>query len=308
MKRLLGKIGMSALLALFLFGCEETVTYDDDAYITDEEALTELFLEDTDIESPEVWADDSDGINAAELRALDEPIDPLAWWRLGGRERSEVTVEFRDNDHAVITRVRTFNGDFRLLTDLTDSTMETIDKPMYNELVRKARAVRIDDTPYPRRNWRIVAVTPEVMVSAYPNPNTVELLNVQAYGEDGTLLADISDPLDEFFNRENLPHIYAGEEITVYVEVGGAIPGPIGMLRPHVYRGGRLPRLPMNDEGRAPDEVAGDGIYTGSYLAGNRLGLHHVGLDFIDHETIYDDEAPYNATGWSLPYAVIPVE
>ena len=306
MKPLLAKIGLAALVALGLFGCDETYTDDDYSSLSDAEALEELFLDDADVEGPDVWRDDADGLNAAELRALDDPIEPLGWWRVGSRERTSVVVDFIDDDHAVITRTRSFNGDFRLLTELSENEMETIDKPMYNILERQARAVRIADTPYPRRNWRIVAVTPEVMQSAAPNPNTVELLSVQAVGADGTLLADITDPLDTFFERGDLPQVFAGEEITIFVEVAGAIPGPIGVLRPHVYGRGRMPRLPINDDGLAPDEIAGDGVYTGSYRAGQRLGLHHVGVDFIDHETIYDDTAPYNATGWGFPYAVIP--
>ena len=64
------------------------------------------------------------------------------------------------------------NGDFRLRTELSDDKMEPIDKPMYNRLIRKAHAVRIDDSPYPRRNWRIEEITPEVLESAAPNPST----------------------------------------------------------------------------------------------------------------------------------------
>ncbi len=81
---LLRKLALSSpSLALFLFGCEEDMHYHDDydSEMTDSEALEELFLEDLDLEDPDVWQDGSDNINADELRALkalDEPIEPLA--------------------------------------------------------------------------------------------------------------------------------------------------------------------------------------------------------------------------------------
>ena len=305
----LAKLAMSASLALLLFGCEEDRHgyYGDDytTGITDEEALQDIFLADADVEDPDVWQDGSEGISAAELRSLDEEIEPLAWWRIGHRERQNVTVEFIDDDHAILTRVRSFDGSFRLLTELTDDEMETIDKPMYNDLVRRARAVRVDDSPYPRRNWRIEAISAETMESVDPNPNTVHILNVTAIHASGDVIVDMDDPLGTYFDRESLPFVRQGEEVVVFVEVEGNIPAPIGMLRPNVYRGGRLPRLPLHDDGVAPDATEGDGIYSGSYVAAQRRGLHHIGLDFIDDQTIYDDEAAYDASGWAIPYRVI---
>ncbi len=305
----LGKLALSASLAIMVFGCEEDrYAYYGDDYstdITDEEALQDIFLADTDVESPDVWQDGTEGISTAELRSLDEEIDPLGWWRIGHRQRESVTVDFIDDDHAILTRVRSFDGSFRLLTDMSDDEMVTIDKPMYNDLVRRARAVRVDDSPYPRRNWRIEAITAETMESVDPNPNTVHILNVTALHSNGRVIVDLDDPLHTYFDRESLPFAYQGEEVVVFVEVEGNIPAPIGMLRPNVYRGGRLPRLPLRDDGVSPDVTEGDGIYSGSYVAGQRRGLHHIGLDFIDDQTIYDDEAAYDASGWAIPYRVI---
>ncbi len=116
----IAKFGLSAALALLLFGCEEG-WQDEQSYdsgMTDEQALEELFLEDIDVESPDIWEDGSEGMSAAQLRGLDEEIDPLGWWRIGHREREHVDVYFVDDDHAVITRVSSFDGDFRLLTEV----------------------------------------------------------------------------------------------------------------------------------------------------------------------------------------------
>jgi hypothetical protein len=297
-------IGLSAAALLLLFGCDET-NYYGDTQITDAQAIEELFLDDLDLEEPDVWQDGSGELRDGGTRALDDNIDPIAWWRIGHRSHTDITIDFEDDDHAVIVRTRSFDGTFRLLTELSDDEMVSLDKPMYNDLERRAYAVRIDDSPYPRRNWRIVEITPEVMTSVDPTPNSVEILRATAVRSNGRVIFDITNPLNTYFDRDDLPEVDAGEAVTVYVEVEGNLPAPVSTLRPHIYRGVHMPRLPLHDDGVAPDEVEGDGVYSGSYQIGYRLGVHQVGLDIIDHETIYDDEFPYDATGWGIPYRVV---
>ncbi|MCC6476812.1 hypothetical protein IT157_07110 [bacterium] len=299
-----GKISfiIAAGVTLFAWGCDnDKSSSDSEAQISDEQALQEMFLEDTDLEAPDVWQEDED-----DGGGLDEAIDPLGWWRVGLRSNTRVTVVFEGDSVAWITRVRTLNGDFRLLMEVTDTSRVTIDKSMHNELVRRARAVRIGDGDRPRENWRIVAVTPEVMRSVDPDPLTHTIENVQVVASDGSVIADISDPLHTWLNRETLPRVEAGTELTMFVTMAAGESPVVGVLHPRVHREGRHPRVRLHDDGVAPDVLAGDGIFSASFYAGDRLGPHFAGVDMIDYDTIFDSEGPYDAIGWGVPYGVVP--
>ncbi|MBU0691332.1 hypothetical protein KKC97_08430 [bacterium] len=290
---------------IFVFGCDSNTSTTDDpeTLMTDQEALQALFLEDVDLEAPEVWGDEDPSGGGS----LDEPITPLHWARLGHRTNTRVHVEIEGDSVATITRVHHFHGMFRIVTAVTDSGREYIDKEMHNEVIRKARAIRIRNTPRPRLNWRIVAVTPDVLNSIEPNPHTIYPESVEIYrnaGETMELLTSIDEPLHTWFRRHELPAVLPDEELVVFVNANRE--GAFGVLHPRVFRDGHGGRLPLHDDGEYPDAVAGDGILSGNFIVGPRPGVFLTGIDLIDFMTLHDSEAPYDAGGWGIPYRVVP--
>lgn len=292
-------LAVTAGIMLIAAGCAN----DDDnaAEVTDQEALQQLMLEDAEMENADAfWGDD-------DLGGLDEPINPVHWGRRGVRQLVSVNVEIEDDSFATITRTISFNGEFRVVDEVNDTTHTLYVKPMYNSIVRKAHAIRVDRSRYPRHNWRITEVTPAVLVSAAPNPHTIEPTRVEVYQstEGGLeLIADVSDPLNTYFNRENLPTVNANTEVTVYAHANTLEPAA-AFLHPHVFRMGRHPRLPLNDNGEGADEIAGDGIYSGAYMTGDYRGVFVSGFDFLDYETLFDSEGSYDSGGWAIPYRVV---
>jgi hypothetical protein len=290
--------------AIFL-GCSNQNDEADPAQqMSNEEALTQLLAEDEDMESTDSWSGEDTG------GPLDDPITPLHWVRMGHRESTSFNVVFQGDTFATITRQRTFSGELRIVTEETDSGRTVIAKDMHNVLTRKAHAVRVGRFDNPRRNWRIVEITPEVLESSAPNPHTVWPTRVQVFtaGDAGLeLLADISDPLNYFINRETLMTIGAEQRLVVYATVNVSDPA-VAVLHPHAYRGGNRTRQPLHDDGIAPDEVAADGIYTGGFLTGALPGVFHAAVDLLDWETLYDSNGSYDAGGWALPYRVLPSE
>jgi hypothetical protein len=272
---------------------------------TDEEALAQMMTGDEEIESLDAWAGEDDAA-LENGGSLDETVDPIHWGRIGHRLRERVTVEIQGDTLATITRTCAFNGVFRLVTDTTGGTRTVVDKRMFNVIVRKAHAVRVGHAPRPRLNWRITEITPDVLTSAAPNPNTVWPVNTRFYRMvSGTpeLIAEVSDPLNTYFSRENLPTLAPGEELIVRmrVNVAGEV---VAVLHPRVFMVAPNPRLYLHDDGVAPDETAGDGVWSGSYTVGNRMGVFMAGTDVINWLTVHDTEAPYDATGWAIPYRV----
>lgn len=291
---------------LFVLGCDSDTTNtadDPETLVTDQEALQEMFLNDVELEAAEVWGDE-DPLGGGNL---DEPIEPLHWARLGHRSNTRVHVEIEGDSVATITRVSHIHGVFRIVTAVTDSGREYVDKEMHNEVIRKSRAVRIRNTPRPRLNWRIVAVTPDVLNSIEPNPRTVYPESVEIYrhyGEEMELLVSVDEPLHTWFRRHELPAVLPDEALVVYVNANRE--GVFGVLHPRVFRDGHGGRLPLRDDGEYPDVVAGDGIFSGSFVVGPRPGVFLTGIDLIDFMTLHDSEAPYDAGGWGIPYRVVP--
>jgi hypothetical protein len=293
-------LAMAAGLILFAAGCANN---DDNESVTDQEALSQLMRNDLDLEQADAFSGDDDLGGGG---PLDEPINPVHWGRLGRRMPVSINVEIVGDSFATITRTSSFNGLFKGVDEVNDSTHTLYDKAMYNTIVRKAHAIRIDRTRDPRRNWRITEVTPAVLMSADPNPHTIDPTHVQVYRATGSgqeLVVDITDPLNTYFNRENLPTVGPDQEVTVFATASTTNPA-VAFLHPHVFRLGRLSRLPLHDDGVAPDEVANDGTYSGSYVTAPRIGVYLSGVDFLDYETLYDSAAPYDAGAWAIPYRV----
>ena len=52
---------------------------------------------------------------------------------------------------------------------------------------------------------------------------------------------------------------------------------------------------------RAPFHNNGDGTSTAVFSAPDLLGLHHVGVNVLSHDTLFDDTVAYNSLAWIVP-------
>lgn len=271
------------------------------AVLTDEQALAELFSA-AEFESLDAWngGDEIGGGN------LDEPIEPLHWFRMGRPQLVNIRVEIRGDSFATIARTGRVDGMLRLVTVENDSLRVFFGKPMHNRALRIAHAVRVGRGDDPRRNWRIVDVSPDVLHSAEPNPHTVwpvrmELLRPAPDGLHPVL--DIRDPLHVFIPRDRLPVLHPEEEIVVRATANRP-DGVVAVLHPQVRRDAPHPRLPLRDDGVAPDEVARDGVFTGVFRVAPGPDVQLVAVDLLHHGSLFDSEYPYDSGAWAVPYVV----
>jgi hypothetical protein len=180
-------------------------------------------------------------------------------------------------------------------------------KEMYNTTTRKAYFHRHGFGYHPFRRWHLTDISMAETVSESPNPNTVHISRLQILknnnGQDTTLL-DTQDPLSTILDRESLLTFDRGDSAKVFVTLDSPDPA-VGLLHYRLHR--RFPHLrrSLHDDGAYPDEIAGDGIYSGSWRIGLFPGVYHACFDMIDEDTIFDDEAPYDANAWSMPYRVV---
>jgi hypothetical protein len=264
---------------------------------TDQTALQALMTGDSDLDAVNAWAgDDADGGGGS---PLDSAVTTLRWFRHGTFQRTGVTVTIDGDTLATITRTATFNGVFHMLVDTAGGVRTFIDKPMSNMLTRKAHARRVARTRFPRENWRIYEVTPEVLAS---DPNTIHPAHVQFYSVVElvpTLIADITDPLNTWFKRDSLPEIRQGGELEVHV-IPNVADTVAAYLHPHAWREGRLARQQML--------LGPDNTYVTSFYVGQGLGIRETAPDNISRATLNTSDGAYDAGSWAIPYRVVSVQ
>ncbi len=304
-----------ALLLALMSGCEKNPTQAVDR-AADEAAIRALITADPDV-FHELGIYDG-GAQVPEYDATGMPksgdyIEPVRYGRRGKYELESVDIQFsgepgEPDTIAIATITKTFSGTFVVVARDTDSTTpeayKVYEKPVRTNVVRKAMFRRVGYTDNPRRNWCLVAVTLSEGVSEQTTIN-VTSLTIEAPGQEPLV---ITDPLEHWMDRhQGLPVFAQGDTVKVYVTLTNSNhyppePGTTVLVHFGVDRGWQRGRRPLNDEGLYPDMVAGDGVFSGSWVVRHGHGLRHLVIDAIDNGTIYDDRAPYNAVCWGMVY------
>jgi len=278
--------------------------------VTDEAAIKELIEGNPELFN--VLGIDDDGAQDPEYSTgfpkPAEPIVPIRFGRKGHFRLEEIDVEFSaQSDTAWVTVVRSFDGNFMIIArDTTTSppVAHLYKKPMGNTITRKAMFVKVADTANPRRNWKLRGLT---MSECYSDTCTITIHQVRIVTPDTELV--VTAPLDYFMPKEEIPTVSPGDTVKVFLTLSNTEenppePGETVLLRYRTDHRCRRARRTFNDEGIYPDEVAGDGIYSGFWVVHQHRGIYHAYFDVIDNGTIYDDTLPYNSAVWGTPYVV----
>jgi len=304
------RLTVSTALLILLGGCSKNPA----GPTSDQQAIREVLEKNPELFNELGLDDDGDQPPEYDNTGFWKPLDliqPIRFGRRGHFELESVDVDFISDSTAVVTVLRSYNGRFLVLARDTSSADPAVaklySKDMKNEIVRKAIMVRVGNTGDALRDWRIQEVS---MVEARSVPTTLAIEELKIVDEAAGFQLTVTSPLETFFRKyEGLPTFHSGDTVKVYVKVSNsqpyaAKPGETVLMRHGADHRMHRARRPFNDNGRYPDAVAGDGIYSGWWLAGPRLGLHHAFIDVIDNGTIFDDVAPYNAAAWGTPYRV----
>jgi hypothetical protein len=306
-------LGIGAVvLALVFAGCDS----DDSGslsgtYGSDQEAIMSLIEGDQDMFGMPLMDDEQEyGVGGGGGYHTEEAIEPVAFWRRGVRALQSINVEVF-GDSAVATVTHTFDGQFMIaVEDTSDPLIDYLvyGKDMYNTATRRAFFERVRPGNH-FRNWRMTNVSMAQTVSRDPNPNTVSISRLQVVKVDGasgehTTVLEAENPLETLIGRDSLVTFARGDTAMVFVTLSSS-DSAVGLLHYRLRRLWQHRRHPLNDSGIYPDEVAGDGIYSGAWNIGLLPGIYHSCVDMIDHDTVYDDAAPYDATAWGMPYRVV---
>jgi hypothetical protein len=290
------------LAGLGLAGCnfdeDTTGPAPNDQEQTDDEAIRSLMAEEDDyFGAGEVMSEDpvEVGADGGKQSPSGAPIDSFYFIRRILRRdiHREIHIEIPPDGPALAT-VSTredLRGIFRLFYDDPDNIYLPgfIDKRLHANSRHRAVFIRrrldfdngqLDDRDH--RGWRLFKVSGAEIVS---EPTTKDILSLEIISSSVNKI--ITDPLELVPIRE-LPTFQPGEEVTLKVMTSDETD------------------FVFLHTGRGKDEFnpVGGALFEGTWVVGDRRGHRRIGVDVIDRETLFDDEAPYDSVIWVLHYRV----
>ena len=307
----------SIMLIFMLASCSSNPSNSENSYSDQIPLIMQAISQDADIF--DVSGMDDNGVQSPageenQLAKTNGSLDVIRFGRFGHFALDTVLVEFETDSTATATVFHTLNGEFKILAKDTSGGGQgatIISKKMTNSIVRKVKLVKKknasaeNDSANVRSNWKITQVS--LAVGSSENPTVaIEQLRISAPGLNGDLI--VTDPLATFLDRKSgIPAFSRNDTIKVYATISNTNnfppePGETVLLRHKMHRFSARSRKTLRDDGVYPDEVAGDGVFSGFFVKQNLFGVRHSALDVIDNGAIYDDSAPYNSVFWALPY------
>ena len=215
-------------------------------------------------------------------------------------------------DTAYATLTKTYEGVLLISAsyDSANSPADTvISKPFTSTITRKLIFVKVANTEFPLRNWRIAAISlPEGGTTNHPNIN-IEKVTVFLPGGD-TLM--ITSPNGYFLARgkgwwRRLPIILKNHAVKVQVELFSAFNDDDFVTLTYGADLKGLHRAKQRFELLTSTPVTGgyDKIYEQTYNSNQFPGYYHAIIKAFPQQVIFDDSVPAENDMWGIPYAVI---
>ena len=298
-------------LISFFVGCQDDNTVQPNEEITtNQQALEKLVDEDSVLSSfePNYNEDGDMGI----LGKINTEIYPF---RVGHKMRlvnRTVSVTF-DGDTAYGSVTKTFEGVLYIKGsyDPNATNPDTlITKPFTSVVTRNIVFVKIANTEFPRRNWKIVAISlPE---GGTQSPN-MDITKLTAFLPNGDTLV-INSPNDYYLVRNwnhwwrwhNIPVLANNSDVLLRVELNSAyadtdfVTLTFGADR---FGTNRLKKkfelVSSNPNGNDYEKV-----YEQTFTTRQFPGFFHAIINGMPRQVVYDDSTPVEMETWGIPYFV----
>jgi hypothetical protein len=298
-----------AMFALFI-GCKESVVEPDSTEpTTDKEAMLKLADEDSAISSFEPNYNEEDAMGF--LGKTEAEIYPF---RVGHKVRlvnrnMDINVV---GDTAYGTLTRTFEGTLIIAASYNSSTTAPdtiIRKPFTSVITKKVVFVRVGNSRFPYRNWRIAAISlPEGGVLS---PN-IDIQKLTLFLPSGDTLI-INSPNSYLLSRgpgwwKQLPIIGKNQSVKMRLEVYSAyadtdfVTLTYGADKKGFNRAKR--KFVM-----ISSVASGNGyakVYEQTYTAHQFIGHYHAIVNAFPKQVISDDATLVESETWGVPYFVRP--
>ena len=300
---------MLVMLALFI-GCKESVIEPESTEpTTDQGAMLKLADEDSAISSFEPNYNEEDAMSF--LGKTETEIYPF---RVGHKVRLvnrnlDVNVV---GDTAYGTLTKTFEGTLIIAASYNSGATEPdtiIRKPFTSVITRKIIFVKIGNSPFPFRNWRVAAISlPEGGVLS----SNIDIQKLTAFLPNGDTLV-INSPNSYFLSRgpgwwRQLPVIGTGQSTTLRLEVYSAyedtdfVTLTYGADKNGFHRAKK--RFVMVSS--VPSGSGFAKVYEQIYTTHQFVGHYHAIVNAFPKQVIFDDATRVETESWGVPYFVRP--
>lgn len=214
-------------------------------------------------------------------------------------------------DTAYATLTKTYEGVLLIAGsyDSTSTSKDTvISKPFTSTITRKLIFVKVANTEFPLRNWKLAAISLPEGGTEHPN---IELKKVTVFLPQGDTLI-VSSPNEYFLARwrgwwKHLPMILRNEPVKVQVELFSAFSEDdfVTLTCGADLKG--MHRAKYKFELVSSTPVAGgyDKVYEQTYNSHQFPGYYHAIINAFPRQVVFDDSAPVENEMWGIPYAVM---
>lgn len=298
------------MLALFV-RCQNEMVVDpsDDEPTTDRAALEKIVDEDSSLTSFD-YNYDEEGV----MDFLGKVSTTIYPFKVGQKMRlvnRTLSIDFQDTI-AYGTLTKTFEGLLFIAASYDSNATEPdtlIRKPFTAIVTRNLIFKKIGNTPYPRKNWILAAISlPE---GGTQSPN-IDITKMKIFLPNGDTLT-INSPNNYYLRRgwgwwHGIPFLGRDDSVTVRVELYSAfseddfVSLTWGANRWIKHRAKRLFELVSS----TPNGSGFDKVYEQTFITHQWPGFYHAIVNALPKQVILDAAAPVESESWGVPYFVHP--
>jgi hypothetical protein len=272
-----------ALALMFVFAATGFVACQKQEFETDEDAVRALVKGD-----PAHFTSGTSG-DSSENAQLAEDTTRGKWWRGPQTHDSAATIEVRvQGDSAWVGWHQHNYGEIIHWVLTSDTTAAKWTKPLQEAVQINGIYRREGSDTAAYRGWKLRKIS--LALGQSETTNTVRIDSLKIHSSLRDIL--IVDPLATYYHVDSLVTFTPGEklDITLYTNATDGY----GWL--HAFWGTAFVRLPFAD--------SVSGVFTGTWSAQMIPGFRFAIFDLMTKSTLMDRAAPYDYSGWLLPYRI----
>ena len=297
----------------FFVGCQdETTVQTTDEITTDQQALEKIADEDSVLMSFEANYNEE-----SEMEILDKINTEFYPFRVGHKMRlvnRTITINFQgDTAYGLVTK--TFEGVLFIKGSYDPNAVNPdtlITKAFTSVVTRNVVFIKIANTQFPLRNWRIAAISlPE---GGTQSPN-LDITRFTAFLPNGDTLV-INSPNDYYLVRHwgfwwrwhHVPVINRFEDVLLRVELTSAyadtdfVTLTFGGDRNGLHKAKKKFELISS----TPNGNVFEKVYEQTFTTHQFPGFFHAIINGMPKQVVYDDSTPVEMESWGIPYFVRP--